>query len=136
MKISEGAKMIFKVLGFGILTALTSFLLSELGFKGRRVYSTLGICILLLYFLNSFGGFFGELLSFNISDGAGEAVKVGLKIVGVSQAFSIAADAAGELSEGGIASTMTLVGKLEILIISLPHLKSIISTVSDLLSKI
>lgn len=125
-----------KVIGFGILVALTSFLLSELGFKGKRIYGALGICLLLLYFLSSFGDVLSAITSYDVGEGTGEAIRCALKIIGISQAFSIAAEVASELSERGISSALSLVGKAEILLVSLPYIESVISFARDLFANI
>ena len=128
--------MTLKIIGFGILVALTSYLLSELGFRGKKIYSTLGLSLLVLYFVSAFGDFLSELLSIEISEVGLEAVNTALKIIGVSQAFSLAAEVASELSERGVSSALHLLGRLEILVISLPYLKKMISFVQDLVGSI
>ncbi len=128
--------MTLKVIGFGVLVALTSFLLSELGFKGKKIYSTLGICLLLLYFVSSFGDFISKLMSVDVGKEGGEAIKAALKILGISQACSLASEVAGELSERGVASALMLVGKLEILLVSLPYIEKMISFARDLFANI
>ena len=128
--------MALKVLGFGILVALTSFLLSELGFKGKRIYGALGICLLLLYFLSSFGDVLSVITSYDVGEGTGEAIRCALKIIGIAEAFSLAAEVATELSERGVASALGLIGKLEIFLISLPYVEKMISLARDIFGNI
>lgn len=124
--------MVIKIIGFGILSALTAYLLSELGFRGKRIYSTLIISLFLLYFIGSLEGIFSSVLSLNIGESAVRAIKTSLKILGISQSFSLASAVASELSEVGISNVLDLVGKLEIIMIALPYIKDVITFASDL----
>jgi hypothetical protein len=124
--------MVIKIIGFGILSALTAYLLSELGFRGKRIYSTLIISLFLLYFIGSLEGIFYSVLSLDIGESAVSAIKTSLKILGISQSFSLASAVASELSEVGISNVLDLVGKLEIIMIALPYIKDVITFASDL----
>jgi hypothetical protein len=128
--------MALKVLGFGILVAVSSFFLSEMGFKGKRIYGALGICLLLLYFLSSFGDALSVITSYDVGEGTGEAIRCALKIIGIAEAFSLAAEVATELSERGVASALGLIGKLEIFLISLPYVEKMISLARDIFGNI
>lgn len=129
-------KMVVKVVGFGILSALTAFVLSECGFKGKRAYTALGVCLLLIYFLDSFGTVVSEISSLNISNDTFEALKSALKILGVAYAFSFGMAVSEELSEKGIAQALMLVGQVEILLISMPYIKDIFNLASELIGSV
>lgn len=114
------AMQIIKVCGGAILVAVLGFILSELGFRGKRALVTLGIVIFLLIFLDSLSEAVAKITSFPLDEIGGEALKQALKIIGVGHAFNISSDICAELSEGGIATVVTTVGRIEILLIMLP----------------
>lgn len=128
--------MVFKVVGFGILTAVTAFVLSECGFKGKKAYTSLGVCLLLICFLDSFGTVVSDIASLNISDDASEALRSALKILGVTYAFSFGATVSDELSEKGIAQVLMLVGQAEVLAISMPYIKDIFNLATELIGSV
>lgn len=114
------AMQIIKVCGGAILVAVLGFILSELGFRGKRALVTLGIVIFLLIFLDSLSEAVAKITSFPLDEIGGEALKQALKIIGVGHAFNISSDICAELSEGGIATAIITVGRIEILLIMLP----------------
>ena len=115
-----------KICGGAILLSILGLLLSELGFRGKKALSTLGIIIFLLIFIDLLSDAVSEISSFPITDEGRGSLALALKIVGVGHAFNICADVCTELSEGGIASAVSLVGKLEILLMVLPTVVDLI----------
>lgn len=120
--------------GIGILVAIMGFILSELGFRGKRVFSTLAIVLFLLVFIDLAKDIILELKTLPIGEYGVAALSSALKIIGVGHAFGISSDICTELSEGGVASVLLLIGKLEIAIIILPHFKEFIEYSSKILS--
>lgn len=109
-----------KVCGGALLAAIVGFVLSELGFRGKRVVSSFVIIIFLLFFVDAAADAVSMILAIPI-DEEREAINVALKIVGVGHAFNICADVCAELSETGLATALALVGRIEILLIVLPE---------------
>ena len=120
--------------GIGILVAIMGFILSELGFRGKRVFSTLAIVLFLLVFIDLAKDIILELKALPIGEDGVAALSSALKIIGVGHAFGISSDICTELSEVGVASVLLLIGKLEIAIIILPHFKEFIEYSSKILS--
>lgn len=120
--------------GIGILVAIMGFILSELGFRGKRVFSTLAIVLFLLVFIDLAKDIILELKALPIGEDGVTALFSALKIIGVGHAFGISSDICTELSEVGVASVLLLIGKLEIAIIILPHFKEFIEYSSKILS--
>ena len=120
--------------GIGILVAVMGFILSELGFRGKRVFSTLAIVLFLLVFIDLAKDIILELKALPIGEDGVAALSSALKIIGVGHAFGISSDICTELSEVGVASVLLLIGKLEIAIIILPHFKEFIEYSSKILS--
>ena len=109
-----------KICGGALIAAVVGFVLSELGFRGKRVVSSFVIIILLLFFVDLVADAVSMILAVPIDEGR-EAINTALKIVGVGHAFNICADVCTELSEGGLAAAITVVGRLEILLMILPR---------------
>lgn len=118
--------MVLKICGGAILAAILGFILSELGFRGKKAFTTLMIVIFLLIFVDHIADAASQIMSVPITDEGKKSLALALKIVGVGHAFNLSADACAELSEGGIASVLTLVGRLEILAMILPSVIELI----------
>lgn len=118
--------LVIKICGGAILLSILGLLLSELGFRGKKALSTLGIIIFLLVFIDLLADAVWEITSLPITDEGRDSLALALKIVGVGHAFNICADVCTELSEGGIANAVSLVGKLEILLMVLPTVVDLI----------
>ena len=114
-----------KVCGGALLAAIVGFVLSELGFRGKRVVSSFVIIIFLLFFVDAAADAVSMILAIPI-DEEREAINVALKIVGVGHAFNICADVCAELSETGLATALALVGRIEILLIVIPEAMGLI----------
>ena len=119
--------MILKICGGAILLAVLGFLLSELGFRGKRAFTVLSVIILLLIFIDLVSDAISQITAISIGEEGRESLALALKIVGVGHAFNFSADACSELSENGIASVLTLVGRMEILLMILPTAIELIS---------
>lgn len=65
--------------------------------------------------------------------GAKEYTRAALKVVGVSYLSGISRDVVTELGEGGIAKGISLVTRLELLFISLPFIKEMLSALISLM---
>ena len=111
---------ILKACGSALLIAALTFVLSELGFWGKKAVSALGIVIFFLVFADLAADILSRIGGIEIGEVGRGAVETALKVVGVGHAFGVCADVCSELSEVGIANALTVVGKLEILLIMLP----------------
>ena len=67
--------------------------------------------------------------------GAKEYTSAALKVVGVSYLSGISRDVVTELGESGIAKSISLVTRLELLFISLPFIKEMLSALVSLMEK-
>jgi hypothetical protein len=75
-----------------------------------------------------------EITKLSISDEGRQSLTLALKIIGVGHAFNICADICSELSESGIASAVTLIGRVEILLMILPSIVDLIKYSSSILT--
>ena len=115
---------LWRVLAYAMITLFLGVVLKELGFKGTRLVILLGTVSLLGAFVLYIGELFDILPSLD-DDGREYAVAM-LKMVGVGYAFGICSDVCRELGENTLGSTVALLGRAEILLISLPFVKRII----------
>ena len=106
--------MLWKTCGAALIAAFLCYLLGELGFRGKRVISSFALVFFFLIFLDLAGEIFGSIAAVSIGDEGREAISAALKIIGIGQGFGICASLCSELSENGIASVITLIGKAEI----------------------
>ena len=125
--------MLWKTCGAALIAAILCYLLGELGFRGKRVISSFALVFFLLVFVDLAGDILESLASLGLEKEGREAVSAALKIIGIGQGFGICASVCSELSENGISSVITLIGKAEIVLIMLPFLKELFEMVGTLL---
>ena len=118
--------MIIKWLGMGVLLAFSSFILSEAGFKGKRVFVSFGAAVLFSVMASELGKITSSVLGFADGAGIADAAKCALKIVGAGYLFGIGADIVSELSEPGLSRALVCAGKIEIILIVLPYFTDIL----------
>lgn len=124
--------MMFTVAALGLLLAVVLYLLSQLGFRGVRAFSALSIVAVLLAVSVSSGEIFSEINELvNIGEVA-DITMSALKIVFVGYVFGFSSDIAAELGESGVASAITIGGRVEMMLISLPYIKDIIKLALEL----
>ena len=115
---------LWRVLAYAMITLFLGVVLKELGFKGTRLVILLGTVSLLGAFVLYIGELFDMLPS--LDDNGREYAVAMLKMVGVGYAFGICSDVCRELGENTLGNTVALLGRAEILLISLPFVKRII----------
>ena len=125
--------MLWKTCGAALIAAILCYLLGELGFRGKRVISSFALVFFFLVFVDLAGDILESLASLGLKKEGREAVSTALKIIGIGQGFGICASVCSELSENGISSVITLIGKAEIVLIMLPFLKELFEMVGALL---
>ena len=118
--------MILKWLGASLLIGISAYLLSEAGFKGKRIFTALGGVILFSVMASEIGKISAEILGFADGAGIGETAKCAAKIVGCAYLFGIGADVLAELGESGISKALLSAGKIEIMLIVLPYFMDIL----------
>ncbi len=126
---------LFKVIGIAIVTALTVIILKtvkpELAFAAMLA----GIIVLLLSALDMLAEtftLFDELVAATGIDNA--IVKILLKIIGVGYLTEFSADLLNDFGSASLASKVELCGKITILALSVPILRSLLSLITDFLA--
>lgn len=118
--------MIPKICALGVLLAVVGFLLSEIGFKGKRAFALLSFVLIGISVLSDAGELFSEILSLSEGLGVADTAKGALKVVGIGYVFGISSDIADQLGETGVSKALTLAGRIEILALTIPYIKEII----------
>lgn len=113
-----------KIIAYVLITLFLGVLLKELGFKGSRLVLLLGIISVLAAAVL----YIGRMLTFIPSlDGSNKEYAVAmLKILGVGYAFGICSDVCTELGETSLANAVCLFGRIEIITLSVPFIRTII----------
>lgn len=113
-----------RVIGCALISALLGVLLKELGFAGSRMILLLGtvgaigfaaVCV-------------GEVMEgiVGLSSENAEYVGVILKMVGISYVAGVCSDICTDLGQTSLSGAISSVGRVEIMILSLPYVKRII----------
>ncbi len=122
-----------RTLGLAMLGAFLSFVLREVGFRGARLLSVLVIAASVLAAVSGISKLKGAVFSFPITPEIESGVSYVMRIVGVSYVFGISSDVCREIGENGIASAVLTVGRVEIILLSLPKVSEIFSIAGELL---
>ena len=105
-----------------LLLAFLVFMLREMGFHGARPIAVVGIVLLALGAAGRIGELFSGLGLSEISEAAAEVTGAALKIIGVGYVFGFVADVCRDMGEGGMASWVLTVGRVEILALATPFI--------------
>lgn len=117
---SEGMKAI----AYALITVFLGVILRELGFKGARLVTllgTVGAVGIAAVYVGRLTAMLGEM-----GATSNEYAVAMLKIVGLGYVFGICADICTELGEATLGNSVSLIGRLEIMAISLPYVRMIV----------
>ncbi len=123
------------IFGFAMLIAALGVILKDIGFRGYKLYSTLGVVLLFGVLMRLAGELVGAIEPIIQLGGVGELASLALKIVGVGYVYGIAADVCRDMGESGIANTVLAVGRVEILLISVPSIVGIVELAAELIGE-
>ena len=113
-----------KAIAYILITLFLGVILKELGFKGSKLVILLGTVTV----VGTVGIYVGRLVSMlgDLGANAGEYAAAMLKIIGIGYVFGICADVCTELGEGGLSNSVCLLGRVEIMTVSLPYIRMIV----------
>ena len=121
------------VLVLGAVTALMSLLLRK---QQKEIATLLGVAASVFLFLDVLRDISAALTDFHkiiSGEGIEEEVAVLVKALGVAAIVQITADICKEAGETTVAGQVEMVGKAEILLLSLPLLSKLLSMIQRLL---
>ena len=116
-----------------MLLAFTSFVLSELGFRGKRTVSVLGLILILSSVGEGIGGLLESVLGLCDAAGITDAAECAAKIVGAGYLFGICSDIASELGEPLVSKGLLTAGRVEMLLIATPYFVGVIKLGTELI---
>ncbi len=110
-----------RICAAALTVAVCGFLLRELGWRGAVSFSVVCAVIFLSFLSDGLSEMSKWLGSISKYGEIGAVAKEILKVTGVSYIFGVCSDIATELGEKSIATALTVVGRVEILLISMPY---------------
>ena len=125
--------MIPRVAAIALLLSVLGYLLSELGWRGKRVFGALGCVVLLLLLSDGLGSIASEMNEICEIGGVSDTARTALKVVFSGYVFGFCSDTASELGENGISSAVNLAGRVEVLLIVLPYLSDVFHSVVEVI---
>ena len=125
--------MIPRAAALTLLVAVLGYLLSELGWRGRRLFTALGCVAILLLLSDGLGGIISEMQGICEIGGVTDTARTALKVVFSGYIFGFCSDTAAELGENGIANAACIAGRVEAVIIVLPYLSDVFHSVVEVL---
>lgn len=125
--------MILRVCALALLTVILGTVLSELGFRNKKLFCTLAALIIICMLGEGIAIVVGKVTAFSDMAGIGDASKCALKVVGLGYLFGFTADVCRELGEGGVANAVGVVGRVETFLVVLPYLEKTLELGTGLL---
>lgn len=126
---------ILKICAAALVVGVAAFLLREMGWRGAIAFSIFGTVALLSFLSDGLFTFVGSIKSLSETAGTSDMAKEILKIIGASYVFGISSDICLELGERALSSALTAVGKVEILLVTLPYFIKILEAATSLVSE-
>ena len=125
--------MMLRACALALLAVILGAVLSELGFKSKKLFSVLGALLIISLLGENVSGLIGRLCAFSEMAGIGDAAKCALKVVGLGYVFGFTADVCRELGEGGVASAVGIVGRVETFLVVMPYFEKTLELGAGLL---
>ena len=113
-----------RVIGCALISALLGVLLKELGFAGSRMILLLGTVGAIGFAAVCVGEVMEGIIGLSAENA--EYVSVILKMVGISYVAGVCSDICTDLGQTSLSGAISSVGRVEIMILSLPYVKRII----------
>ena len=113
--------MISKAIGVALVSAILSALLDGLGFKSRRLFSTLSAIVVMVGLVGSVSELLESVMKIAEGTGIGDAADKAVRAVGLGYVFGFTSDICNSLGESTLASLVTAVGRVEIFLLALPY---------------
>ena len=126
--------MISKAIGVALVSAILSALLDGLGFKSKRLFSTLSAIIVMVGLVSSVSELLESVMKIACDTEIADAADKATRAVGLGYVFGFTSDICNSLGESTLASLVTAVGRVEIFLLALPYFVKTIEVGVELLS--
>lgn len=117
--------------GIGVLLASVGFVLRELGFRGAPLVGALGLTLMLLVIMSPLAELLSSLTEVVSLAGISSLAASLARVVGVGYISAASSAISRQLGEEGIARALELVGRIEILALSVPYVVSVVELVAE-----
>lgn len=121
-------------LGILLIAAVSALILKSFGFRGAPLVAVIASVSLIGSSADTLSGAVGIYEELAAHPDTERYVSAALKAVGISYLSGISADACREIGETGIAKTVSLITRLELIALSLPFIKEILLLSESLLA--
>lgn len=125
--------MIFRACALALLTVIVGAVLSELGFKSKKLLCILASLIIVSLIGESLSSLISKTTAFSEMAGITDAARCAMKVVGLGYVFGFTSDVCRELGEGGVANAVGLVGRVETFLAVLPYFEKTLEIGAGLL---
>ena len=126
--------MIGKAVGVALVCAILSALLDGLGFKSRRLFSTLSAIVIMVGLIGGVSELLGSVMKIADDTGIGEVADKAVRAVGLGYVFGFTSDICNSLGESTLATLVTAAGRVEIFLLALPYFVKTVELGVELLS--
>lgn len=116
-----------------MMLGISGFILRSLGWRGAPVFAVICSVVLLTEASHILGGVLDSIGFLYNEGGIKDGVGAALKVLGLGYLFGISADVCRELGEAGIAKSLEIAGRVEIIAVALPFWKEIIEVGVELI---
>ena len=118
-----------------LLSMAAVVILKSFGFRGAPLVAILVTLVAISLYEGAISEIYGVFSYLGELSESEEYVNAALKVVGISYLSGISADVCREMGEGGIAKTVSLVTKLELLALCVPYIKEILAALLSLMQQ-
>ncbi len=125
---------LLRLCGLAVLAATVALSLRETGGKLAPLAALAGGLALLSFVLWRYREVFAMLTELAGGEAAGEALSLGLRVLGLAAVTEITAGVCRDLGEGSLATKVEWCGRAEILVVSLPSLSRLLTLAASYLS--
>ncbi len=117
----------FQICGAALLVVVGALILKELKFASVRAVSLVGAVLILAAAATGIGDIVSAVLRFSEGTELSAYLSVLLKAVGISYIAGITADICRDAGENTLAGNVELLGRAEIVLLSLPLVEELLS---------
>ncbi|MBE6644278.1 MAG: hypothetical protein E7612_02725 [Ruminococcaceae bacterium] len=118
--------MIFKLFGTALVLAFVAFLLKNFGWKGTPIFAAVAAILFISEARDTMDFVFSSIEKIGNEAKIDDALSTAIKVLGLGYLFGICADICRELGEAGIAKSVEVVGRVEIIAVVIPYFEEII----------